>query len=346
MSAVEERLRDRIRAAGPIPFAVFMEEALYGDGGYYRRDELPIGEDGDFVTAPSHSPLFGAATARLLARLDAALGRPAAYLEVGYGNGEHLAALSETLGSAPARRLLAVDRVARPLPRGFEAVGALDRIAPGSVDGLVFSFELFDALPVHRLIAGDDDLDELWVDVDAAGDFTFRQRELSDPALAGLVPAPLAPGQVADLAPGWRPLYRRLAERLGRGLVVTCDYGFSGPRLVDPRVRRHGTLACYRRQWVHRDPFAGVGEQDLTAHVDFPALIAEGEAAGLETLAFTRLAPWLAELGLLADLETRPASERVRAIQIMALDGMGEEIRVLVQGRGISRRLFTHLALA
>ena len=77
--------------------------------------------------------------------------------------------------------------------------------------------------------------------------------------------------------------------------------------------------------------------------MDFSALIAEGEAAGLDTLAFTRLAPWLAELGLLTDLDTASPVERMRAMQLMALDGMGEEIRVLVQGRGVSPGLFAHL---
>jgi hypothetical protein len=76
---------DRLRASGPIPFAAFMEEALYGEGGYYRRDDLPIGEEGDFVTGSSFSLLFGRATARLLRRLDGALGRPADFFEAGSG---------------------------------------------------------------------------------------------------------------------------------------------------------------------------------------------------------------------------------------------------------------------
>ena len=87
-----ERLRQRIRLESPISFADFMEEALYGEGGYYTRDELPIGEDGDFVTGSSHSPLFGRTTAELLARLDREFGRPADYLEAGYGTGSHLLA--------------------------------------------------------------------------------------------------------------------------------------------------------------------------------------------------------------------------------------------------------------
>ena len=82
-----ERLRERIRREGPISFADFMEEALYGEDGYYTREKLPIGEDGDFVTGSSHSPLFGRTTAELLRRLDRELGKPADYLEVGYGGG-------------------------------------------------------------------------------------------------------------------------------------------------------------------------------------------------------------------------------------------------------------------
>ena len=338
---VAERIAQRIRDGGPIPFAVFMEEALYGVGGYYARERIPTGEEGDFVTAPSHSPLFAAATARLLERLDGALGSPAALLEVGYGNGDHLIALAARGG--PERRLLAWDRVARPLPEAVERLGDLDDLPRRGLSGMVFSYELFDALPVHRLIGTEQGLEELWVDLDSEGSFAWTRQVPAGPDLKSLVTAPLEPGQIADVSPGWRPLYRRLAEVLDRGLLVTCDYGFEASRLFDPRVRRHGTLACYRRQRVHRDPFTAVGEQDLTAHVDFSALIAEGEAAGLETLAFTRLAPWLAELGLLAELETASPVERMRAMQLMALDGMGEEIRVLVQGRGVSPRLFTHL---
>ena len=94
----------------------------------------------------------------------------------------------------------------------------------------------------------------------ADGSFEWVEAELSDPALARLLgDAELAPGQIADLAPGWAPLMERLAGRLGRGLLVACDYGYERRRLLDPRVRRHGTLACYRRQRVHRDPFVDIG---------------------------------------------------------------------------------------
>jgi SAM-dependent MidA family methyltransferase len=347
MSASADRLRDRIRSSGPIPFTVFMEEALYGEGGYYRRDTLPIGEDGDFVTGSSFSPLFGRATARLLRRLDEALGRPADFFEAGAGTGEHLANVASTLldkDIETGRRLLAWDRIARPLPDGVIRVG--DPAEIDGLEGMIFSYELFDALPVHRLIGREDGVGELWVDLEADGGFTWKEGELSDPDLPGLLGGTaLQPGQIADLSPGWAPLYGALARRLGRGLLVTCDYGYERDRLLDPRVRRHGTLACYTRQRVHRNPFVQVGEQDLTAHVDLTALIRAGEEAGLTTVALTRQAFWLAACGLFADLENAGPADRRAAMALLDGEGMGEDIRVLVQARDVEIEGLFEIAL-
>lgn len=319
-----------------------MEEALYGERGYYRREDLLIGEAGDFVTGSSFSPLFGRTTARLLRRLDAALGRPADLLEAGYGTGVHLAnvvaALSEKDGGAD-RRIRAWDRVARPVPPGVERVESLAEIGDGGIEGLIFSYELFDALPVHRLIGrSNGSVGELWVSRKKDGGFEWQEGELSDPALLDLLRDPdveLQPGQIADLSPGWGPLYAELARKLGRGLIVTCDYGYERSKLLDPRVRKHGTLACYTRQRVHRNPFVLVGEQDLTAHVDLTTLIRAGEAAGLTTVLLTRQAFWLAACGIFEDLQEADPDTRQAAMSLLSGEGMGEDIRVLVQARGI-----------
>jgi len=328
------RLQSLIRAQGPIPFATFMEAALYGEGGYYSREDVPIGEAGDYVTGASLSPLFGRVTARLLGRLDGPLGKPAEMFEAGFGTGVHLENVVPTLLD---RRMRAWDRVARRVPAGVERIGSLAAIGEGEVEGLIFSYELFDALPVHRLVGrGDGSVGEMWVDVDQDGAFSWREGEVSDPALRGLLgDVPLQPGQVADVAPGWGPLYGELARRLGRGLLVTCDYGFERERLFDPRVRRHGTLACYTRQRVHRNPFVQVGDQDLTAHVDFTTLIRAGEAAGLTTVALTRQALWLTACGLFEEIQGADLATRHGAMALLDGEGMGEEIRVLVQSKGI-----------
>jgi SAM-dependent MidA family methyltransferase len=102
-------------------------------------------------------------------------------------------------------------------------------------------------------------------------------------------------------------------------------------------VRQAGTLACYRGQRVHRDALRDLGEQDLTAHVDFTALREAGEAAGLTTVAFLRQAPYLAAAGMFDELALTPELSG-DAQRLLDGEGMGEAIRVLVQARAARGR--------
>jgi SAM-dependent MidA family methyltransferase len=333
VSAVADRLKARIRESGPVSFATFMEEALYGEGGYYAGDS-PVGRD--FVTGSSFSPLFARSTARVLAGLAGELGGRADFLEAGFGGGEHLSGVLEATEPSLIGRVLAWDRVKRRVPPGALLLAGPEALSEARVSGLVFSYELFDALPVHRLVGTPAGPRELWVALDDEGAFVQREGELSAAGLEQLLAGvALRPGQIADLSPGWEPLYRRLARSLDRGLLVSFDYGFERERLLDERARRHGTLACYRQHRVHRDPFVDVGRQDLTAHVDFSTLLHAGESEGLHTVAFGRQARWLAAAGLFAELQGAAPKLRNEAMALLDGGGMGEEIRVLVQSRGV-----------
>lgn len=333
---VAERLRRRIARDGPLPFSAFMDEALYGEGGYYRSPVTAIGPAGDFVTGSSISPLFAGATRELLQRLDIRLSAIATLLEVGYGTGQHLRHLASMLDPGEQRTVLACDRIGEELAAGVAQRTTLEAVESGSIDGLIFSYELFDALPVHRLLRTRTGYAELSVGVGANGEFEWVTAPLSEPRLPELLgDEELEVGQIADLSTQWRPLYRTMAERLGRGLIVTCDYGFERRQLLDVRVRRHGTLACYRHHRVHRDALSDVGNQDLTAHVDFTALREEGEAAGLKTLILTRQANWLMALGVFDALQGADVRLRQEARLLFDPAGMGHEIRVLIQARGI-----------
>ena len=320
-----------------------MEEALYGTDGYYRRRDWPVGADGDFVTAPAMSPLFAACTARLVRRVAERLGLSEDMLEVGFGDGRHLRELAARLGGA---RLRGLDRNGRTAPPGVETIASLDDIALANVRGVIFSYELFDALPARRLVGTAEGPREMRVDLDANSRFVYRQALLEEASLSSSLRAVanrLAPGQVADVAEGWEPLYRELTRRLGEGLIVTCDYGFADGRLYDMRARPNGTLAAYRRHRVHRDLLVDVGEQDLSEHVDFDLLREVGESEGLATVALTRLANWLVACGLFGDLAEAAPQARAEAMALLDLEGPGTETLVLVQSRGIDGAAATAL---
>jgi SAM-dependent MidA family methyltransferase len=154
-------------------------------------------------------------------------------------------------------------------------------------------------------------------------------------------------GQFADVTEEWGNAYREICDRLGRGLVVTFDYGFPSKQLFDPRIRMYGTAAAYRGHEVHRDLFADPGRQDLTAHVNFDDLERAGAESGFSTLVFTRQARFLLSIGitdhplfapleerdLVTALQTQVARENAR--RLVLPDGIGDEIRVLVQGKGV-----------
>jgi SAM-dependent MidA family methyltransferase len=149
-------------------------------------------------------------------------------------------------------------------------------------------------------------------------------------------------GQFADVSLEWGAYYRDICARVERGLIVTFDYGFPQEQLFHSRVRRFGTAAAYQAQRVTRDLLANPGEQDLTAHINFTDLIRAGEEAGFRTLFFDRQAKFLLALGAGEDPQIQSAPRTIEELQkredarrLILPDGIGEDIRVLVQGCGL-----------
>jgi SAM-dependent MidA family methyltransferase len=142
-----------------------------------------------------------------------------------------------------------------------------------------------------------------------------------------------------------------VARFVTRGLIVTLDYGYPAKKLFHPRARRFGTAAAYSRQRVHRDLLSDPGEQDLTAHINFTDLERAGERQGARTLFFDVLAKFLLGIGVtehdlfkpVHELSIESAEEGLQLIEardearrLILPDGMGEDLRVLVQAKGVS----------
>jgi len=362
-------IREEIAAAGgAIPFARFMDLALdEPTWGYYRVAAERPGRGGDFVTAPELSPFFGHCLFRQLREVWAALDTPAAFTVLEYGAG----------GGRLAYDILAAARAADPAfaaalrYRLYEgnahrrmgarallvSAGFADRIAfegpdlppadPAPFVGAIVSNEFADALPTHRVRGAAHGavgaLEEAFVgwDVAAVG-FIERWAAPSTPRLAAALAAggvALAPGQAGEIALAAADWLAGAAARLARGLVLTIDYGYPTAELYAPK-RRVGTFLCYYRHTANEEPYVRVGQQDMTAHVDFGALERAGAAVGLRTLGLTTQGPFLSNLGLgeMLVATQRPGraladylAERGAVLALIDPGGMGR-FGVLAQG--------------
>jgi SAM-dependent MidA family methyltransferase len=323
-------LRQSIRGRGPITFRDFMDAVLYHpDFGYYSSERNPIGRQGDFYTSSDLDPVFGKILAERFFSMATELGvSPESFtiVELGAGRGW----LARDILQHIRFPYCILERSSKMRRRQQESLGGFDvqwlDDLPVDLTGCVFSNEFFDALPVHRVVNRDGRLREIYV----TEDFTEVEGDLQT-----AVDAPLAEGQLADISldgPHW---VQRIAASLRRGYHVAIDYGYLSREFY---ARPAGTLMCYWQHQIVADPYVRIGEQDITAHVNFSDLIAAGDASGLETIAFSNQMDFLIERGILKELEVLARSPRSEDIQrllaikkLLLPDGMGERFKVLIQ---------------
>jgi SAM-dependent MidA family methyltransferase len=350
---VETTIR-KLLTESDLSFRDFMRIALYDpDDGYYSRAGSPVGRGADYITAPVLTPVFAFAIARLVretvSRCEAAL---CSFVDVGCGDGGLVRAVAAELTGTPVTFVGVDQNLERAAPAEGERVTFVRHLEdlPLRDCGLLFSNELFDAFPFARLVRRGDRLHELCV-TSSEGQLDWTERVAPKEYVSYFASREiqLDDGQFADVSLEWGKFYRRIVESLPRGLIVTIDYGYPQQKLFSSRIRRFGTAAAYSGQRVHRDLLASPGRQDLTAHVNFTDLQAAGEEAGAQTLFFDRLARFLLALGITEHELFRPVHEvaiesaeqglelleaREEARRLVLPDGIGEEMRVLVQAKG------------
>lgn len=326
MTELECQIHEEISARGPMPFARFMELALYDPVlGYYSRARDPFGAGGDYFTSSQLQPVSGRLLARRIAAWKSELGDPEDFtvVELGAGRGETAREIRNRL---PNIRYIEVE---------------LDRGAlPDRFTGVVFSNEFFDALPVHVVRRSESGLKEAFVS--AQGErLVWLEGPPSSPALERYVErfAPtLTPEQTLEVNLQALEWLDRSARSLQRGFVLTIDYGYTAEEISAGRFP-DGSLMSYRRHLALNNILAEPGERDITAHVNFTALSTYGESLGLRSAPLQTQAQFLLSIGqtdefrsaLQADNEQQAQQNRLKLK--MLLFGMGETFRVLVQER-------------
>lgn len=358
------RLRARIRLEGAITFREWMNAALYDErGGYYaRRDLTKWGRRGDYRTSPERSPLFTATLARYFATLDAELGAPETLtiLEAGAGSGDFAYGVLQTFRNfyqdIYARTRYLIDEasgdarsrileVLEPFAAHVEFKRALESDAEIN-DGIIFSNELFDAFPVHRVIMREGQLSEMCVGLDAQGEFVPTWRELSTPRLAAALQhaaASLSEGQIVEVNLDVEDWFARVGQISGqRVYLVTIDYGATSEELHAAPHRQKGTLRAFAQHRLVENVLANPGAQDLTTTIDWTQLQRAGEKNKFDVISFERQDAFLLRAGLLDELErmtSAMSSEgerialRTSAREMILPGGMSTSFQVLIQGR-------------
>lgn len=356
----------RIAQQGRITFADFMAACLYEPGlGYYTSPGRKVGAEGDFYTSITVHAAFGRVIAREIAQMWRTMGTPAdfALVECGAGNGRLACDIMDYLAEREPEmyrtlRLVLVEQEPSLESAQREMLAAhadgLSWLSPAeftsgsfTFSGCLYSNELIDALPVHRVVMTSNGLKEIYVTCTEDG-FGEDVGEPSTPELEAYlkrVGVELHPGKQAEInlnAPQW---LATASKALQRGFILTIDYGYPAPELYTAG-RKLGTLLCYYRHQIEENPFLRPGLQDITAHVDFTTLMKCGEELGLQNDWFGEQYRFLLSSGIIEEIEEIERSDKSNEEKlrlrltlkklIMPEGGMGDTFKVLIQSRGVA----------
>jgi SAM-dependent MidA family methyltransferase len=365
-SALKEELVRRIQSGGPITFREFMDAALYHpEHGYYRARREKIGRDGDYLTSPAVSGAFGVLVGRQVREMWTVMGAPARFdiVEAGAGTGQ---LALDILRWARDHAYDFWRRIRYTLVETSEALVERQRETfsgqpgnvewreslPARVEGCILSNELLDAFPVHRVAVRHGELLEVYVGWDGS---QFVE-ELGPPSRIelteyferlGLRPGEGCQAEIYLEAPAW---VSAAGHALRRGFLLTFDYGYDATNLYAP-WRKDGTLLCFYRHNPSDDPYARLGRQDITSHIDLTTVQQAAEDAGLTTVGVAPQSEFLRRLGL-SEAIPRPGEgeasleeyyARRRAVQEIADPAGLGRIRVLIHKRGVPGARLTGL---
>lgn len=365
MKKLSEIVHDEIKRTGVISFARFMELALYHpELGYYEKQPNSPGRRGDFYTSVSVGELFGQLLAFQFAEwvgeLSAADGK-LRIVEAGAHDGklardslrwlqihrpklfnEMEYVIIEPSSCRQQWQRKTLENVSSKVSWFSDLENLRLQTKDSKLSGIIFSNELLDAMPVRRW--GWDARQKKWFEWGVALEnkkFVWMKIQGSElPSFILDLPSSLLEvlpdNYTIEISPAAENWWREAANVLGRGKLLTMDYGFTADEMFSP-ARTRGTLRAYFQHHVSDDILASVGEQDLTAHVNFSALQIAGESAGLTTDGFLTQAQFLTRI-----LEKTQRDKifggwdarRTRQFQTLTHpEHLGRVFRVLVQSR-------------
>lgn len=335
-----------------ITYAEFIELALYHPTlGYYMSEQVKIGKSGDFITTSNVSDIFGSIFSKWFLKQVEKNGIMPAVCEIGAGNGRFAKAFLDTwrtttdipltyyiVETSPYHRSL--QRELLPIGQFVFQVEKISELSP--FNGLIFSNELFDALPVHVIEMCNGRLYEVMIGWDGK-QFIERLLPLSNPDILAFLNEhdfSLQDKQRIEVPLQMEQVLKDISNIMNKGLVATIDYGYTKDEWKEP-ARQKGSLRGYFKHQMVTDVLMHPGEMDITSHIHFDWLIEKGEKLGLNFLLKQRQDEFLVAAGILKELEEHydpnPFSEkskRNRAIRSLIMEGMSSFFHIIFQEKG------------
>jgi len=360
---LSEIIQQRIKNEGPISFRDYMEMALYYPGlGYYTSNKEKIGKNGDFYTSVNVTPAFGAMIGRQLEEMWTIMGKKEfTVVEFGAGTGalckdvftflKKNSALYENLQyciveKSPAMRekeqmLLGnifTEEIANEKIKWYDHISKIKNIT-----GCILSNELVDNFACHQVVMRHE-LMEVFIDYQKDFIEVLRPagKELKDYFSELRVELPKGFRTEINLeATNW---IKEIAQSLKQGYVITIDYGYPSSELYN-EYRNNGTLKCYHKHRTNEQPYTAIGEQDITAHVNFSALCLWGYKNGLEYCGYRKQGDFLLALGFTEYLKNSGKQEqhylnyeRDALVKHTLISDMGSKFSVLIQQKQINKQ--------
>ena len=365
MNQLTRLIKSLIRQSGPITFAKFMELALYHpEYGYYTSGTANIGKKGDYYTSPSVHPAFGEIISRFMYRASELTGA-SDFTVVEMGAGKGFLAL-DILDSIKRNNPEFYDKLSyiiielSPHLKEEEKVCLKDHLSkikwvefltdlkPESISGVFISNELVDSFPFHRAKFSNRRLYEIFV---ALNDGDFVQIE-GEPSSRGLkeyfrdYDLEFEDGQEVEINLKAKEWLSYIFSALSKGFALTVDYGFLAPELYNS-ARMKGTFRCFHKHALNENPYLNIGEQDITAHVNFSDLMRTGDSLGLSTIKYTTQGQFLVDWGILDVLERYSSPDNSSQKSRLAIKNlflpelMGDRFKVLIQSKNLEEKIRT-----
>lgn len=335
-------MRQHIATHGPMDIGQFMNMALcHPQHGYYMKQD-PFGRDGDFTTAPEISQMFGEMIGAWIADIWIQMGRPAPFglVECGPGRGTlmadvmratkgvegfHTACVMHLVEISPTLKAMQVKALSQYRPHWHQSLGAV----PTGYPLIVLGNEFFDALPLRQLVKVTDG----WVERVVTQDLTFGVRP-AGVELISQIPDKYKYAQIGtvmELSSARMAAMDNVCGMLKRagGVALFLDYGYEdlAPGDSFQALRGH----------EYAPVLEGIGDADLTSHVDFGALGCIADGAGMHVFPVVEQGAFLERLGMAARAQALIQNASAAQAQdikgaydrLCSPEGMGKLFKVL-----------------